>query len=88
MVSASHRSPPLCIHRIILGDKLAASVVWVSRYPESMTPQDRLQQHLDLCKRIYLRLKAEGKWPWLDQPSVQTHDQQTQAPNKSQSEPA
>jgi hypothetical protein len=33
-----------------------------------MDKEDHLQQHLELCKRVYLRLKAEGKWPWPDSP--------------------
>jgi hypothetical protein len=31
-----------------------------------MTPEEHLERHLALCKQIYLRLKAEGKWPWPD----------------------
>jgi hypothetical protein len=42
-----------------------------------MTEDEHLQKHLQLCNRIYLRLKAEGKWPWVetqDSPEIQTHD--------------
>ena len=42
-----------------------------------MTDDEHLQQHLELCNRIYLRLKAEGKWPWSgtqDSPESETHD--------------
>jgi hypothetical protein len=42
-----------------------------------MTEDEHLQKHLQLCKRIYLRLKAEGKWPWTaaqDSPDIGTHD--------------
>ena len=37
-------------------------------YHGYMTPEQHLQQHLELCKRIYLRLVAEGKWPLPDSP--------------------
>ena len=30
-----------------------------------MKKNDHLQQHLDLCKRIYRRMLAENSWPWL-----------------------
>jgi hypothetical protein len=46
-----------------------------------MTPEEHLQQHLELCKRVYLRLKAEGKWPWPDSPNsgdvVESEDSNT-----------
>lgn len=32
-----------------------------------MTHEDHLQQHLEICKRIYLRMLEEGSWPWNDQ---------------------
>jgi len=35
-------------------------------YAEGMDKNDHLQQHLELCKRIYLRMLAEGSWPWED----------------------
>lgn len=31
-----------------------------------MKSDDHLQQHLELCKRIYLRMRADGTWPWCD----------------------
>jgi hypothetical protein len=31
-----------------------------------MNKEDHLQQHLELCKRIYLRMLEEGTWPWSD----------------------
>lgn len=36
-----------------------------------MTHDDHLQQHLELCKRIYLRMLKDGTWPWKDQPDSQ-----------------
>lgn len=32
-----------------------------------MNKDDHLQQHLELCKRIYLRMLAEESWPWANQ---------------------
>jgi len=29
-----------------------------------MNKGDHLQRHFELCKRIYLRMLAEGSWPW------------------------
>lgn len=29
-----------------------------------MNKDDHLQRHLDLCRRIYLRMLADGTWPW------------------------
>lgn len=31
-----------------------------------MTHDEFLKAHLELCKRIYLRMRAEGSWPWRD----------------------
>lgn len=31
-----------------------------------MDKDDHLQQHLELCKRIYLRMLEDGTWPWRD----------------------
>ena len=48
-----------------------------------MTEDEHLQKHLQLCKRIYLRLKAEGKWPWRDaqdSPDIRTHDRVRKTP--------
>ena len=28
-----------------------------------MDPDKHLERHLDLCRRIYLRMLAEGTWP-------------------------
>lgn len=33
-----------------------------------MTPDEHLDQHLELCQRIYLRMQADGSWPWRDSP--------------------
>lgn len=29
-----------------------------------MKKDDHLQPYLDLCQRIYERMKREGTWPW------------------------
>ena len=29
-----------------------------------MNKDDHLDRHLALCKRMYLRMLAEGSWPW------------------------
>jgi hypothetical protein len=31
-----------------------------------MKNDDHLQQHLELCHRMYLRMLADGTWPWPD----------------------
>lgn len=33
-----------------------------------MNKDDHLEQHLELCKHIYLRMRADGSWPWWDDP--------------------
>ncbi|WP_299829297.1 hypothetical protein [uncultured Roseobacter sp.] len=33
-----------------------------------MTEDEHLERHLDLCKRVYERMKREGTWPWADSP--------------------
>lgn len=34
-----------------------------------MTHDEHLSEHLELCKRIYLRMLADGTWPWDDSPN-------------------
>lgn len=29
-----------------------------------MTEDQRFEQFLELCKRIYARMESEGSWPW------------------------
>lgn len=31
-----------------------------------MTNDEHLECHLELCRRVYLRMLAEGSWPWKD----------------------
>lgn len=32
-----------------------------------MDHEDHLQRHIELCKRVYERLKRNGSWPWRNQ---------------------
>lgn len=34
-----------------------------------MEHDEHLQRHLEICQQIYLRMKAEGTWPWADSPN-------------------
>ena len=34
------------------------------RYAGIMKHDDHLKQHLELCKRIYLRMLRDNTWPW------------------------
>jgi hypothetical protein len=34
----------------------------IQNMDKELTNEERFQMHLDLCDRIYLRLKSEGKW--------------------------
>lgn len=29
-----------------------------------MKEHEHLQRHIDLCRRMYLRMLADGTWPW------------------------
>jgi hypothetical protein len=29
-----------------------------------MNNDEHLEKHLELCRRIYLRMLADGSWPW------------------------
>ena len=29
-----------------------------------MTNNDHLERHLNLCRRMFLRMLADGSWPW------------------------
>ena len=32
-----------------------------------MNKDEHLERHLELCRRVYLRMLADGSWPWADQ---------------------
>ena len=34
------------------------------KYPEIMNKEEHLQRHLELCRHMYLRMLADGTWPW------------------------
>lgn len=36
-----------------------------------MTEDERIEQHLLLCQRVYERLVAEGKWLWPDSQNLE-----------------
>lgn len=40
-------------------------------YASNMKKDDYLQLYLELCKRIYLRMRKDGTWPWIDRPDSQ-----------------
>lgn len=39
-----------------------------SGYPVVMDSKEHLNRHIELCKRIYLRMLRDGSWPWADSP--------------------
>ena len=40
-----------------------------------MNHNDHLERHLELCRRMYLRMLADGTWPWKEGPdSPNTED--------------
>ena len=45
-----------------------------------MTHDERLERHLELCKKVYERMKDEGTWPW---PDSQNFDVMVESENKS-----
>ena len=47
---------------------VATRFVPAGRYTGNMTNDEHLQRHLELCKRVYERMKREGSWPWSDSP--------------------
>ncbi len=34
----------------------------------SMTEDEHIERHLEICQRVYERLIAEGVWSWSDSP--------------------
>jgi hypothetical protein len=33
-----------------------------------MNKDEQLKKHLELCRRVYLRMLADGSWPWENLP--------------------
>jgi len=31
-----------------------------------MKKDEHLERHLELCRQVYLRMLADGSWPWAD----------------------
>lgn len=46
-----------------------------------MDNNEQLRRYLDLCRRIYLRMLAEGSWPWADSPKSEDLVESDHNPN-------
>lgn len=46
-----------------------------------MDKDEHLERHLDLCKRIYLRMLRDGSWPWADSPKSEDLIESKDSPN-------
>ena len=52
----------------------------MKQQPDDLDP--RLEEHLALCKRMYLRMLADGTWPWEESAdSTETEDMITSQDN-------
>lgn len=52
---------------MVVRDEVAARPgTWV-RYDGDMDKEEHLRRHLELCKRVYERMKREGSWPWAEE---------------------
>lgn len=49
-------------------DEMAARLEDWRRYYGGMDKKEHLRRHLELCKRVYERMKRDGSWPWADEP--------------------
>lgn len=49
---------------------LSFVAIWV-RYSVGMDKDDHLEKHLELCRRVYLRMLADDSWPWKDEADSQ-----------------
>jgi len=47
---------------------IAPSSETTAPYNDGMNKDDHLQRHLELCRRMYLRMLADGTWPWKEEP--------------------
>lgn len=59
---------------------MAARPFMTFRYDGIMDKREHLERHLELCKRVYERMKREGSWPWSDA------DDSSDAPDMVESE--
>jgi len=48
-----------------------------------MDHDKHLQRHLDLCRRIYLRMLADGTWPMPDAPESPKSDDMVESEDPS-----
>ena len=39
-----------------------------------MTDEQRFEQFIELCKRIFERMEHDGSWPWLEEKSKGERD--------------
>lgn len=46
-----------------------------------MNHEEFLQRHLELCQRMYLRMQADGSWPWRDSPKPEDLIESAHNPN-------
>lgn len=54
---------------------------YLGRYDVHMDNDEHLERHLELCKRIYLRMLKDGSWPWLDSPKPEDLVESDDSPN-------
>lgn len=40
----------------------------------TMNDEERLEQFIELCKRVYERLERDGSWPWPEEPDSTVSD--------------
>ncbi len=45
------------------------SLSFMSQHHNNDIPPE-LERYLALCKRVYERMQAEGRWPWPDSPNL------------------
>lgn len=48
-----------------------------------MTEDEHLQRHFELCKRVYLRMLADGSWPWDELQDSQNSEDLLESNNKN-----
>ena len=53
---------------------MTARPVYSNKYNVLMTEDERIKRHLELCKRMYLRMLLDGSWPWRQSPEDNSSD--------------
>jgi hypothetical protein len=56
-------------------------IVVVKRYDVRMDIEEHLERHLELCRRIFLQMLADGSWPWADSPKSEDLVESEDNPN-------